>query len=499
MTLLQKALVRALSGLFFLIGAVAAQAATGSGIYVDIRASEAPGAPVAERWKLYGASHALVIGIDNYTGGWPRLSNAIKDATLVAEALRGRGFEVELLTDVTGDELRRALRRFFAYKGADPEARLFVWFAGHGHTENGEGYLVPADAPPPGSPDFAFSALHMGDLGSMVRIAKSKHVLAVFDSCFAGTIFSSQRARPPAAITAAVKRPVRQVLTSGDADQQVSDDGTFRTLFLRALRGEETADANRDGYLTATELSFYLEDRVINLTQGLQTPRGGKLRDPKYDQGDFVFLLPKALPGGASAAAAPPASEKPAVAPSPVTPAFDIRAMELSFWESIKGSDNAKTFEAYLERYPDGLFAGVARVRIEELTQQAAQPAAQARASDSQVAKTAPASATPADAPFGSAEEVLRHLKKNEETIRRKFTNYNRKTDAVESLYGPTIVDIYKFDVREIVGDTVSVFMIFAAGSRRAAGGTRTSQINELVVQLRWRDGAFEFVGHRRP
>ena len=45
--------------------------------------------------------------------------------------------------------------------------------------------------------------------------------------------------------------------------------------------------------------------------------------------------------------------------------------MELSFWESISDSDNTKTFEAYLEQYPDGLFAGVARVRIEELTQQA--------------------------------------------------------------------------------------------------------------------------------
>ena len=134
----------------------------------------------------------------------------------------------------------------------------------------------------------------MGDVGSMVRIARSKHVLAVFDSCFAGTVFQSQRARPPAAITAAVKRPVRQFLTSGDADQQVSDDGTFRELFLRALAGEEMADANRDGYLTGTELSLYLEDRIINLTQGARTPRGGKLRG--FGQGDFVFVLPAEAP-----------------------------------------------------------------------------------------------------------------------------------------------------------------------------------------------------------
>ncbi len=292
MPLLQRAFIGALSGFFFLIAAVAAQSATDTGVYVESRESELPGAPVVDRWRLYGASYALVIGIDNYFNGWPRLSNAVKDAELVAGALRNQGFEVELLTDVTGSQLRESLRRFFAFKGKDPQARLFVWFAGHGHTENGEGYLVPADAPLPGRPEFNFAALHMGDVGSMVRIARSKHVLAVFDSCFAGTVFSSQRSRPPAAITAAVKRPVRQFLTSGDADQKVSDDGTFRTLFLRALQGQETADANRDGYLTGTELSFYLEDRVMNLSQGVQTPRGGKLRDPKFDQGDFVFLMP---------------------------------------------------------------------------------------------------------------------------------------------------------------------------------------------------------------
>ncbi len=352
---LRRALVGALSGLIFLIGAVASQAATDSGVYVDVKESDAPGAPVVERWKLYGASYALVIGIDNYTNGWPRLSNAVKDASLVASELRRRGFEVELLIDVTGAQMREALRRFFAFKGKDPQARLFVWYAGHGHSESGEGYLVPADAPLPGAAEFNFVALHMGDVGAMVRIARSKHVLAVFDSCFSGTIFNSQRARPPTAITAAVKRPVRQFLTSGDADQQVSDDGTFRTLFLRALRGEEMADGNRDGYLTGTELSYYLEDRVINLTQGAQTPKGGKLRDPKFDQGDFVFLLPKAK--AAPVAGVPQAGDS------------SQQALELAFWRSIEGSQKASDYEAYLRRFPQGTFKELARGRLDDLAQ----------------------------------------------------------------------------------------------------------------------------------
>ncbi len=339
------------------------QAAAERGVYVDVRASSAANAPVVERWRLYGASHALVIGIDNYTGAWPRLSNAVQDARAVAKALEERGFEVVLLIDVTGDELRTGLRHFFAIKGADPEARLFVWYAGHGYTDSGEGYLVPADAPSPSSPEFFLGALHMGDVGSMVRIAKSKHVLAVFDSCFAGTIFQSQRARPPAAITAAVKRPVRQFLTSGDADQKVSDDGTFRTLFLRALADEERADANRDGYLTGTELSLYLENRVINLTQGVQTPRGGKLRDPRFDQGDFVFVLPWQ------------ATTQPSPAPE-IAGLSEEAAYELAFWDSIKGSSQADVYEAYLAQYPEGTFAALARIKIKTLKPQDTQTTA---------------------------------------------------------------------------------------------------------------------------
>lgn len=348
--------MRSLFAVFILFWAFGAQAESHTAVYVEFRASESAEAPVTERWKLYGSSHALVIGIDNYANGWPRLSNAIKDARLVAEALEEKGFEVELLIDPTSEQLRPRLRQFFAIKGADPDARLFIWFAGHGHTFRGEGYLVPADAPPPESPLFLLKALHMGDVASMVRIAASKHVLAVFDSCFAGTVFQSQRSRPPAAITGAVKRPVRQFLTSGDADQKVSDDGTFRTLFLRALRGEETADANRDGYLTGSELSFYLEHRLINLTNGTQTPRGGKLRDARFDQGDFVFLLPKAAPKSAT------------VFESSVTEEPGSATFELAFWQAIQHSNNPSDYRAYLETYPQGKFVRLAQVRIETLS-----------------------------------------------------------------------------------------------------------------------------------
>lgn len=360
------------------------------GIYVEVRESNAADASVADFQRLYGASHALVIGIDDYTNGWPRLSNAVKDAQLVAGELEARGFQVQTLTDVTGAELRRELRQFFALKGADPEARLFVWYAGHGHTEAAEGFLVPADAPLPEDPDFLVSALPIRDFGSLVRLAKAKHAMAVFDSCFSGTIFTVQRSLPPSAITWATGKPVRQFLTSGDADQLVSDDGTFRRLFLSALRGEEPADANEDGYLTGSELGLYLEDRMINLTDRAQTPRSGKLRDQRFDRGDFVFLLPSTAGGGG-----PPQKDGEAKVASNAGLSGEL-AVELKFWESIEDSRNPADFRAYMDQFGErGRFSSLARVRLRSLA---------ARPDDPEPADPPPApAAAPQQAP---AEQI---------------------------------------------------------------------------------------------
>jgi len=266
--------------------------ASARGIKVKIKASENVSAPVVGEVNLYGESYALVIGINNYTHGWPRLSGAVNDAKLVAAELLKKGFNVTLKTNLDSKTLEQTFKEFFILKGDDPKTRLFIWFAGHGHTLNGEGFLIPSDAPlPHKGAEFRLKALSMRRFGEYVRLAQSKHALAVFDSCFSGTIFDTQRSAPPPAITRATTFPVRQFLTSGDTDQKVSDDGRFRKLFIRAIRGEERADANQDGYVTGSELGLFLTDRVTNLTRSRQTPRYGKLRDEDYDRGDFVFLL----------------------------------------------------------------------------------------------------------------------------------------------------------------------------------------------------------------
>ena len=327
-----------------------AYAAGQRGISVTLRQSESVNAPILEERELYQESYALVIGIDDYDNGWPRLSNAILDAELIAAALETKGFEVELYRNPDSESLPQIFKRFFILKGENPEARLFVWFAGHGATVEGEGYLIPSDAPViTQSTEFKFSSVALRDFGTFMRQSASKHVYAVFDACFAGTVFTAQRAMPPAAITRATTLPVRQFLTSGDADQTVSDDGQFRELFVRAILGEEPADANSDGYLTASEIGMYLGDRVTNLTESAQTPRYGKLRDKDYDRGDFVFVVdPEMNPAGPVSAGA-----------------------EVVFWDSVKDTGDADMLLAYLAEYPEGMFSNLARIKLKRFGERA--------------------------------------------------------------------------------------------------------------------------------
>jgi hypothetical protein len=70
-----------------------------------------------------------------------------------------------------------------------------------------------------------------------------------------------------------------------------------------------------------------------------------------------------------------PAQRTPSiVAPSPQTetatpsaPVPDATGIEAAFWNSIKDDKNPSLFEAYLKRYPNGAFADMARITLDEL------------------------------------------------------------------------------------------------------------------------------------
>jgi len=310
--------------------------------------------------KLYNESYALVIGASNYTNGWPKLEGVPSDVRTVSAALKEQGFKVTEVKDPTLAQLEMSFRKFIGDFGQNAENRLIVYYAGHGHTlktsYSGQlGYIVPVDAPAPNARNlgsFKAMAMSMETIENYAKQIEAKHVLFVFDSCFSGTFFKMRAVSE--SISMKTAQPVRQFITAGSADQPVPDVSVFRKQFIAAIKGE--GDLNGDGYVTASELGMFLEDKVTNYSNGTQTPQYGKIRDPNLDKGDFVFALAKSE----TRIDSPPVSA-PASVLDPAT------AFELAFWDSVKNSTKVADFNAYLARYPNGQFAALAKNRKDEL------------------------------------------------------------------------------------------------------------------------------------
>lgn len=243
--------------------------------------------------SLYKESHALIIGVSNYTGGWPKLPGVRDDVKAMRQTLEKQGFRVTVVEDPDRRQMNEAFDSFISRYGLKQENRLLIYFAGHGHTikqsyDEEMGYIIPVDAPNPNRDrdGFLAKAMDMQQIEVYAKRIQAKHVMFLFDSCFSGSIFSLSRAVPEN-ISYKTARPVRQFITSGSADETVPDKSIFRQQVITALNGE--ADIDRDGFVTGTELGEFLQNKVLNYSRGAQHPQYGKIRNPNLDKGDFVF------------------------------------------------------------------------------------------------------------------------------------------------------------------------------------------------------------------
>jgi len=236
--------------------------------------------------KLYSISAAFVAGVADYTGGWSDLPGVKKDVETISETLRKRGFTIARSYGRTSEELKREFDAFLEKYSSDRDARLIFYYAGHGHTLDGSGYIVLKDAllPSKSREGFLKGSLPMAYFADRAKKTRVHRVLFVFDSCFAGSVFSAMRSVPDIVIEL-LSKPVRQFITSGTEEQLVPDDSVFRRRFIEGLKGG--ADLNADSIVTGSELGAFLKESVANYTSGTQTPVYGKMVG--FD-GEFIFI-----------------------------------------------------------------------------------------------------------------------------------------------------------------------------------------------------------------
>lgn len=245
----------------------------------------------------YGESWALVIGINEYKHV-THLGYACSDAEAVAEALKDKfGFPEDHVTLLLDDEADWYSIRYSFLSLADdrtgPDDRLFVFYAGHGHTRMGArgeiGFLVPVD----GNIDDLASLLRWDDLTRNAELIRAKHILFVMDACYGGLALTrGVTGGSVRFLRDMLQRFSRQVLTAGKANEVVADSGgpipghsVFTGHLLQALGGMA---AYGDGIMTANTLMAYVYEHVAKDPHSKQTPHFGLIEG----DGDFIFQAP---------------------------------------------------------------------------------------------------------------------------------------------------------------------------------------------------------------
>ena len=304
---------------------------------------------------------AFVVGNGAYRHTTP-LPNPAIDAKGMAALLRNVGFDVIEGVDLDRAGMTARLSEFAVKTQGADVALLF--YAGHGIAVNGKNYLLPVDADLNSEFDIKFGAAIDIDATLDQTMADAKVKLVFLDACrdnpFADKIRSAARTRSVTVL-------------SGLAEMKSSEG----TLIAFATGPGQTAIDGRQGENSpfTRALLKNLTEPGVEIRHALTKVRAQVSEETNKQQlpwentnlTGFLYLNPApAAPAataslGAAGATAAPSSWRPPASSSA------SNEIELEFWRSVRSSDKAEEYSAYLTRFPNGNFTSIARSRLAAL------------------------------------------------------------------------------------------------------------------------------------
>lgn len=348
---------------------------------------------------------ALVVGNGNY-GAVQTLENPVSDAMLMANRLGDLGFEVSMIIDGTQIEMRRAIAQFGRdLRASGPETVGLFYYAGHGVQSFGANYLLPVDASLTDAADLDLVALEAQTILRQMASARNRTNIVILDAC---------RDNPFETIAdlddnglAEMKAPAGTFLAYATAPGAVALDGLGENSPFTTALAEEILIED----IPIEQMFKKVRVRVRDATSGLQTPwdTSSLTVDFKFKPGKTlsaedlaakqfwesvkdtsdpvqIMLFLRAYPDSAfsqeargllksamqseleSAETSAPQTK------APVTPSDQ----EADLLETARASGDLGDYQAYLDAFPDGVFAELAKLEMAALSQAAAPPEAEA-------------------------------------------------------------------------------------------------------------------------
>jgi uncharacterized caspase-like protein/tetratricopeptide (TPR) repeat protein len=304
---------------------------------------------------------ALLIGNSTYDSA--PLSNPTNDVKDMGAALKTAGFEIVQKENLDAEGMKSTIRDFGERMKKNKDAAGFFFFAGHGIQVNGKNFLLPVGRKYKSEQDVEEYGLEINYVMHRLEEASSRISVVILDACRNNPFFDRKSKTFGSKGLAPMDAPSGTLVAFSTAPGTEASDGSGRNgLFSKHL-------------LTNIRIPGLTVEQIFKRTrEGVERESGGNQspREESSLKGEDFFIFP--LDG--------------AVAVSPVIG----NAAEFAYWETIKQSNFANDFKAYLKDFPQGTFVSLAQNRIAEFSSaREASSRALAERATLRVGETAPA------------------------------------------------------------------------------------------------------------
>jgi formylglycine-generating enzyme required for sulfatase activity len=317
---------------------------------------------------------ALVIG----NGSYPQapIGSLPGDARAFADVLRDDGFDVVYAENARRTEMEAAIGVFTRKLGWGVTA--VVYYGGHAVQYQDRNFLLAIDSKITTEADARTEGIDIDLILDPLIVSRPAGCVVILD--------------------AARKNPWQQVVSGRVRGLAHQPPIHGLTVIYPVAPGEVVGDAPRSANLFAVELLKSVKVPGLSFKEVFRRVRTAVAQATRDQQ----------IPSESSPS--PDDLVISSTRKTAATPAAPVRAadpVELGFWDTIKGSDNPADFKAYLDSYPDGPFAVIARARLEQIEAKSANrtaapappPAARPPAAPPPAAPPPPAASQPPAAP----------------------------------------------------------------------------------------------------
>jgi hypothetical protein len=279
---------------------------------------------------------ALVIGNGAYASG--PLKNPPNDARDMAAVLQDLGFEVTVEIDTDRRRMLKVISRF-GEKLKSSEVGLF-FYAGHGVQVNGINYLIPTHSLIETEQDVEIEGVDMRRILGRMENAGTEVNLIFIDACRDNPY--KKKFRSASRGLAVMRAPMGTFIAFATAPGDVAVDGFgSNSPFTKHLIRNMT----RPNLPVETVLKE-VRKGVLAETGNIQMPwQSSSLT------GEYYFRI----------------EGKVTISSEPTERMAPVGDKETVFWKSIERSDEPAMFQAYLDQFPKGTFAALARLKLDGL------------------------------------------------------------------------------------------------------------------------------------